>query len=228
MRKRMLLLPILLLLSACSFNPSRLLPSSPNTIIDWVDFVKWNDTTYTANNEINTLERDWETAGEVGEVKYMLDGHAGPNHRSKNGDAAYLKKGTKLFAMKGYDPAFRIIADGKVYEVSEPEKAETIGDFLDIKDKVKRVILQSNQDLSFVREFSEEHAEQLIEELLVMPFEPNLRGTEGKQVFFGIELKDGTMTRSLYWPETGYINYGGVASERVKEIFEAEMGGYGY
>ncbi|PIC86030.1 hypothetical protein CSV72_10215 [Sporosarcina sp. P20a] len=104
MRKRMLLLPVLLLLTACSINPS-----SQNTIIDWVDFVKWNDATYEANYEINELKKDWETAGEVGEVEYMLDGHASANHQSKNGDAAYLPKGKKLFAMKGYDPAFRII-----------------------------------------------------------------------------------------------------------------------
>ena len=227
MRKWIMLLPIILL-AACSFNPSRLLPSSHNAIVDWVDFVKWNDTNYSANYEINELEKDWETAGEVGEVKYMLDGHAGSNYTSQNGDAAYFPKGTKLFAMKGYDPAFRIIADGKVYEVSESKKAETIGDFLDIKGKVKRVVLQSEEDLSFIGEFSEEHAEQLIKELLMMPYEPDLRATEGKQVFFGIELVDGTMTRSLYWPETGYINYGGMASEKVREIFKLEMDAFDY
>ncbi|ARJ38034.1 hypothetical protein SporoP8_03465 [Sporosarcina ureae] len=218
MRKRMLLLPIVLLLTACSFNPS-----PQNTIIDWVDFVKWNDTTYEANYEINKLNKDSETAGEIGEVKYILDGHAGTNHQTKNGDAAYLQKGTKLFAMKGYDPAFRIIADGKVYEATESDKAETVGDFLDIEGKVQRVILQSEQDLSFIGEFTDEHAEQLVEELLVMPYEPDRRATEGKRVFFGIELVDGSMTRSVYWPETGYVNYGGVASQKIKDIFEVEM-----
>lgn len=223
MTKRMLLFPVLLLLTACSINPS-----SQNTIIDWVDFVKWNDATYEANYEMNELGKDRETAGGVGEVKYMLDGHASANHQSKNGDAAYLPKGTKVFAMKGYDPAFRIIADGKVYEVTESDTAETVGDFLDIEGKVQRVILQSEQDLSFIGEFSDEHSEQLIEELLIMPYEPDRRATEGKRVFFGIELVDGTMTRSLYWPETGYVHYGGVASEEVKGIFEVEMGEYDY
>ncbi|PIC87430.1 hypothetical protein CSV72_05535 [Sporosarcina sp. P20a] len=121
-----------------------------------------------------------------------------------------------------------IIADGKVYEVTESDTAKTVGDFLDIEGKVQRVILQSEQDLSFIGKFSDEHAEQLIEELLIMPYEPDRRATEGKRVFFGIELVDGTMTRSLYWPETGYVNYGGVASEEVKEIFEVEMAKYNY
>ena len=155
--------------------------------------MQWNDSIYSANYEINQLEKDWETDGEIGKIKYMLDGHAGSNHRLKNGDASYLSKGTKLYAMKG---------------------------------KVQRVILQSDYDLSFVGEFSAKYAEQLVEELLLMPFEPEIRATEGKSVFFGMELKDGTMTRSLYWPDTGYINYGGLASQKAKEIFEAEMGKY--
>ena len=226
MRKRVLLLPILLLLVACSFDPSRFLPSTQNSVIDWEDFVQWNDSIYSANYEINQLEKDWETDGEIGKIKYMLDGHAGSNHRLKNGDASYLSKGTKLYAMKGYDSVFRIIADNKVYEVSEPQQAEMIGDFLDIEGKVQRVILQSDYDLSFVGEFSAKYAEQLVEELLLMPFEPEMRATEGKSVFFGMELKDGTMTRSLYWPDTGYINYNGLASQKAKEIFEAEMGKY--
>lgn len=228
MKKWLLLLPVLLLLAACSFDPSRFLPSPQNSIIDWEDFVQWNDSTYSANYEVNQLEKDWETAGEIGKVHYMLDGHAGADHRSKNGDAAYLSKGTKLYEMKGYDPAFRIIADGKVYEVSQPGQAETVGDFLDIEGKVQRVILQSDYDLSFVGEFSAEHADQFIEELLLMPFEPQLRETEGEGVFFGMELEDGTMTRSLYWPETGYMNYGGKVSEKVKEIMEAEMEKHNY
>ncbi|WP_153731668.1 hypothetical protein [Sporosarcina obsidiansis] len=212
-----------LLLAGCSADPSRLLPSSQQTIIDWVEFVKWNDTTYTANYETNELNKDWETGEVLGEVKYMLDGHAGTNHKSKNGDAAYLPKGTKLYEIKGYDPAFRILADGRVFEVSDAGSAETFGDFLDIRRKVKRVILQSEEDLSFVGEFSEEHAKEFINELLVLPYQDDHDLAEGKRVFFGIELEDGSMTRSLYWPDTGYINYGGIASERMKEIFEAEM-----
>lgn len=221
--KKWLLFAGFLLLSGCSSTLSNPLPSPGNSVIDWVDFVKWNDTTYSANYETNELDLDWETGEEVGKVKYMLDGHAGANHMSKNGDAAYLPKGTKLYEIKGYDPDFRIFADGKVYEVSEAGNFETIGDFLDIQGKVKRVILQSEEDLSFVGEFSEEHAAEFIEELLALPYKEEYELSEGKRVFFGIELEDGSMTRSLYWPETGYITYGGKASDRMKEIFEEEM-----
>ncbi|EGQ26099.1 hypothetical protein HMPREF9372_1907 [Sporosarcina newyorkensis 2681] len=60
----------------------------------------------------------------LGEVRYTLDGHAGANHRSKNGEAAYLPKGTELYEIKGDDPAFPILANNKLYEVSEAGKAE--------------------------------------------------------------------------------------------------------
>lgn len=224
----MLLASLILVLAACSVSPSKLQLDTSNSIIDWVDFVKWNGGTYEANNEVNSLEKEWQPADEVGVVTYMLDGHAGINHKTKNGDASYLPKGTKLFAIKGYDPEFRLLADGKVYEASESETAETIGDFLDIEGKVQRVILQSEQDLSFVGAFSDEHAKEFVEELLLTPYEPNYEERKGKRVFFGIELLDGTMTRSLYWPETDEVNYGGKVSEQMKEIFHAEMDAHRY
>ncbi|GKV64989.1 MULTISPECIES: hypothetical protein [unclassified Sporosarcina] len=223
MKKRMII-ALTLLLAGCSGGQlSNPLPSPLNSAIDWVDFVKWNDTTYSANFETNERNLDWETGEEIGKVKYMLNGHAGANHKSKNGDAAYLPKGTQLYEIKGYDPAFRIFADGKVYEVSDAGNFGTIGDFLDIEGKVKRVILQSEEDLSLVGEFSEEHAAEFIKELLTLPYKEEYELFEGKRVFFGIELEDGSMTRSLYWPATGYITYGGKASGRMKEIFEEEM-----
>lgn len=222
MKKGLFLIGVLLLAS-CSGKPAQMLPSSQSSVIDWVDFVNWDDTTYTANYETNEMDKVWKTERVLGEVTYTLDGHAGANHTSKNGDAAYLPKGTKLYEIKGYDPAFRILANDKIYEVSEAGKAEKVEDFLDIEGKVNRVILQSEEDLSFIGEFSEVHTKEFIDELLLLPYEEAGRTTEGKRVFFGIELTDGSMTRSLYWPETGYINYGTTASERLKEIFEAGM-----
>ncbi|WP_301108127.1 hypothetical protein [Sporosarcina sp.] len=226
--KKWIMIVSVVLLAGCSGNISNPLPSPLNSAIDWVDFVKWNDNTYSANYETNELDLDWETGAEVGKVKYKLDGHAGANHRSKNGDAAYLPKGTKLYEIKGYDPDLRIFADGKVYEVSEAGNFETIGDFLDIQGKVKRVILQSEEDLSLVGEFSEEHTAEFIEELLALPYKEEYELSEGKRVFYSIELEDGSMTRSLYWPETGYMTYGGKASDRMKAILEEEMNRWEY
>ena len=90
----------------------------------------WNDNTYEFNYKSNELERNWETGAELGEVKYMLNGNAGVNHKTVNGDAAFLSPGTKLYEMKGYDPGFRIIANDNVYEVNEPETLRHLVIFL--------------------------------------------------------------------------------------------------
>ncbi len=200
------------------------------SVIDWVDILRWNNTDYVNNYEVNQLKEDWPTGAELDEVSFKMDGHAGANYQMKNGDASYLEVGTKLYEMKGYNSSFRIVADGKVYEVSHPENMETIGDFLDIDGKVERIVLQSSYDLSIVGEFSQDWTDEFIDELLALPYDPTVfdnRGS-GPRVFFGIELKDGTMTRTLYYPESRVINYGAVASDRLAEILEKETADYAY
>ncbi|CAM4180205.1 hypothetical protein [Saccharibacillus endophyticus] len=75
------------------------------TVIDWVDFVKTDDGTYT--NVSNGVLRDPDTVTRdvVGEVRKKLDGSVhNPAYRSKPGDAAYLEKGTELYQVDGFAP----------------------------------------------------------------------------------------------------------------------------
>ena len=231
MRKLLLLLSGIFIIAGCSNGQSLQgigQSQQAQSVIDWVDIIRWNDTDYVNNYEVNQMKEEWPIGTELSEVKFKMDGHAGANYQMKNGDAAYLDIGTKLYEMKGYDPAFRIVANGKVYEVFQPEKAETIGDFLDIDGKVKRIILQSSYDLSIVGEFSQQRIDEFVDELLALPYDPAVfddRGT-GPRVFFGIELEDGTMTRTVYYPESKVINYGAVASDRLAEILEEETTDY--
>ncbi len=233
MRKLLVLLCGIFIIAGCSngqflqgFGQSR----QTQSVIDWVDSIQWNDSDYVNNYEVNQLKEEWPVGTELGEVTFKMDGHAGANYQLKNGDAAYLDVGTKLYEMEGYDPAFRIVADGKVYEVSHPENAETIGDFLDIDGKVERIVLQSTYDLSIVGEFSQERIDEFVDELLALPYDPAVfdeRGS-GPRVFFGMELEDGTMTRTVYYPESRVINYGAVVSDRLAEILEQETADYDY
>lgn len=231
MRKLLLMFCCLFIMAGCSngqslqgFGQSR----QAQSVIDWVDILRWNDTDYVNNYEVNQLKEEWATGDELGEVTFKMDGHAGANYQMQNGDAAYLDIGTKLYEMQGYDPAFRIVADGKVYEVSHPENVETIGDFLDIGGKVERIVLQSSYDLSIVGEFSQGRIDEFVDELLALPYDPAVFDEmgSGPRVFFGMELEDGTMTRTVYYPESRVINYGAVASDRLAEILEEETVDY--
>ncbi|MBB6671428.1 hypothetical protein [Cohnella nanjingensis] len=71
------------------------------TIIDWVDFIRWSDRTFEGLHEVALV--DVSAIGEpIGKVKFRLDGHVHrPNYKSKNGDAAYRNKGTKLYEVSG-------------------------------------------------------------------------------------------------------------------------------
>lgn len=70
-------------------------------VVDWIDFVKLEDRTYEAAWKVVVADPS-NVVEQVGTVKKMLDGNVTrANYKSKNGDAAYLPKGTKLMKLDG-------------------------------------------------------------------------------------------------------------------------------
>ncbi|MDO3413044.1 hypothetical protein QWJ34_24990 [Saccharibacillus sp. CPCC 101409] len=93
------LLTVLLSSTACSTLQHR------STIIDWIDFVKIGDDTYTGLWDGVLRDSDTVTDEAVGTVKKKLEGRVNsPNYRSRSGDAAFLEKGTKLYRVEGFEP----------------------------------------------------------------------------------------------------------------------------
>lgn len=72
-----------------------------NIIIDWVDFIHINDTKY--NSLYSAVIADQSFIGdEVGEVEFKVsDNVSDPSYKTKNGDAAFWEKGTKIYSVKG-------------------------------------------------------------------------------------------------------------------------------
>ncbi|PYI55426.1 hypothetical protein [Paenibacillus flagellatus] len=83
-------------------------------IVDWVDFVRLDGRTYEAQWEAVVADPS-RIGQEVGSVKHMLNGNVKrANYKSKDGDAAYLDKGTKLLSLTGVDAeAAVVVADGR-------------------------------------------------------------------------------------------------------------------
>lgn len=103
MKKITIVILLSLLLAGCFL---------PETIIDWVDFVKFDDTTYMSNYS-KELASEQALGEVVSVVKFKLDGNiTNSSYRSKNGDASYREKGTKIYEVKG--------AEG-VYAVKDPQ-----------------------------------------------------------------------------------------------------------
>lgn len=98
MRKYALLALLVVLLAGCGSDSP---VSSRQSTIDWIDFVKWDEVEY---HGIHTgILADESAIGEkIGNVAFMVAGHVtDPAYKTKNGDAAFHKKGTELYAVKG-------------------------------------------------------------------------------------------------------------------------------
>lgn len=98
MYKKYVLFLLIFVLSGCSSLPL----NQPRVVIDWTDFVKWNGTNYMS--DWTTVVTSPDILGEeVGEISFKVaDVVQDPGYRTKDGDAAFLDIGTKLFRVEGY------------------------------------------------------------------------------------------------------------------------------
>lgn len=100
MRKYALLVLLAALLAGC--RSSGVPEGSGTAAIDWVDFVKWNGVEY---HGIHTgILADKSVIGKkVGQVAFTAADHIDdPSYETKDGDAAFYKKGTGLYAVNGH------------------------------------------------------------------------------------------------------------------------------
>jgi hypothetical protein len=96
MKKWGLFILIFIVLTGC-----RSTPFDGHTMIDWVDFIKWEDIEY--NGIYSGVLADKKFIGEkLGTVKYKVaDNVTNPNYKIRNGDAAFHEKGTEIFTIHG-------------------------------------------------------------------------------------------------------------------------------
>ena len=93
---------VVMLLGGCSrFNPDSFGQSST---IDWVDFVKLHGKSYTGTFQSVIGDAAAVTPQVVGEVSFKVaEVVTNPSYRTKDGDAAFLDIGTKLYRVDGFD-----------------------------------------------------------------------------------------------------------------------------
>ncbi|WP_419887414.1 hypothetical protein ACN6MT_18335 [Neobacillus niacini] len=96
MRKWGFFILLLMVLTGC-----RSTPFDGHTVIDWVDFIKWEGIEY--NGIYTGVLADEKYIGDkLGAVKYKVaDNVTNPNYKIRNGDAAFHEKGTEFFTIKG-------------------------------------------------------------------------------------------------------------------------------
>jgi hypothetical protein len=162
-------LVVSLLLGGCSGSDAESIHG--NAIIDWIDFVKLNEYTYTGLFE-GVIKDPLDVTDEVvGEVKFKVgDVVTNPNYRTKPGDAAFLAIGTKLYRVKGFEPN-ELIAAAEERQIggyrlyAEDSFAKTLRmNYKDIpKDRVERVELYRQGEVKAYRTLTGSDQEQFIQ-----------------------------------------------------------------
>jgi hypothetical protein len=231
MRRFALIAGLALLLTSCaSIND---LNQQPVTMIDWVNFIKFNGTTYlAAQNDAGRVLEQADLGPELAQVQFKVaDNVTDPGYKTKDGDAAFLEHGTRIYTVKGYAPQMRLAAqhDGQItlYEADTNPSAKHGGDLLDLRDKVAAIGLNSMEDgtTEVGRIVDPQQIAALVELVLAAPVDqsqPPVAG-DGQRYFVVFYFKDGTATKRLYALDSGELSRGIVLPPEFRTAIEAAV-----
>lgn len=198
-------------LLSCTFSPS-----SSTTQIDWVNFVQFAGITYLAHSLHVGRPLQTSDLGPVfATVKFKLEGNVqDPAYRAKDGDAAFLDAGTIVYTMKGYTPAFRLVAHSNngllLFEADTNPQAKKGADLLDLMEKVSYIGLNSERDgtteLAAIKD--PKQVVRLVSMVLQAPVDQHAVNQSGIMYFLVFHLKDGTAVTRAYWLDSGELARG--------------------
>jgi hypothetical protein len=204
-------LMLLGLLAACADEPTRSSIQNVNApgatptrtqIIrtgDYIDFVRFNGITYQASY--------WQTdkptvvpGAEFARVQYSLEINLDGKDWQRDGAAAYLDVGQPVYAVKGYDPRYRLTAkdyegNWRLYEADTNPAAKTGADLMDIGGKVKYIGINSWEDhkveITAIKDAAT--VNKLVEQVLKSPVDQNIMPADaGENMRLVFYLQDGT------------------------------------
>jgi hypothetical protein len=119
---------------------------------DYLNFVKLNEITYTADGPaVGRTLGDGDLGPVHARVRCSLRETMDPTGGEPlDGDAAYLEAGSPLYRVRGYRPAFRLAArqDGRlvIFEADTNPGARVGRDLLDLEGKVRRISVNRRAD----------------------------------------------------------------------------------
>ena len=121
-------------------------------VADYVNFVKLNQITYTADRPaVGRMPGEGDLGPVHATVRCSLREKMDPaGGEPQDGDAAYLEAGSPLYRVHGYRPTFRLAArqDGRlvIFEADTNPRARVGRDLLDLEGKVRRISINSRAD----------------------------------------------------------------------------------
>ena len=208
----------------------------PHTIT-WVPLVQFGGTRYvTEGGLLAHVTREGYrdiTAEDLGQELYRVafrgSGYVGPFYDVQNGDSTHLNPGTRVHAVKGYSPEFRlgtVEQDGPgLYEADTNPSAKTGGDLLDIRGKVTAIdILEDDDDMTVLATIDDKRTvERFVETVLAARVYQGSRDHDGPRYFLGIRLDDGTAVVRAFWLNTGELSRGIMGGPEVASIVSGAL-----
>ena len=199
------ILAAVLTMSACGYLPGG--STSGATHIDYVNFVKWGGRVYLQSWQSGRPLTESDLATVQFHVQRKVAGSGvGPGYQPIDGDAAYLRPGTQVYAVRGYSPDFRLAAYQQpgqlaLFEISANPQAKTGRDLLDIGGKVGAIVVLSKTDERTVlgRVDDPSRVAGLVAAVLNAPVDTRRRLSGGElSAFVSFLLLDGTATTQPY------------------------------
>jgi hypothetical protein len=204
---------VLALLTSCSSLQD--LNARPVAMINWADFIKLNGITYLASRPGSGRGLEKADLGpEFASAQFKVsDTIHDPEYQTKDGDTAFLDRGTPIYTVQGYAPEFRLAAtrDGQLvmYEADSNANAKLGSDLLDLRDKVQSIGIVSTDDgtTELAAIADAQQVSKLVEQILAAPVDQNreLVDDAGQSYFLEFRFKDGTSTSRMYWLGSGEL-----------------------
>ena len=192
--------------------------SSQRHLITWVDFVKHDGVTYIAHrpyDQQGSRLSDSELGPVAFRTRFRVSGNVSdPHYTLKDGDAAYLPKATRVYSVVGFSPRFRLAAErgGRIwlYEADTNPAARRGADLLDLRDKVTRIGVNSEQDGRTERGTISDAAAiaHLVDLVLAAEVDQRPRDGQGPGYVVAFYLGDHEPVVRSYRLETGELSRG--------------------
>ncbi len=190
--------------------------TTTTTIIDWVDFIRFQGITYLAvYSRVGRRLQESDLGPVFAAVRFKLSGNVNdPSYRSKDGDAAFLDPGTPVYAVQGYSTQFRLAAyqdsQPTLFEADTNPRAQKGADLLDIAGKVQYIGVNSEQDgvteLGAIKD--PQQIAHLVEMVTNAPVNQSYQSPDTSRYIIAFHLLDGTATVRAYWPTSGQLSRG--------------------
>lgn len=218
---------VVLLASGCSGSKA---PSSFGAI-DWVPFIQFDGTMYIASSFGPGDENfDRSVLGpEFKKVNFNVAANVGdPNYKVKDGDAAFLDKGTPIYSVTGYRPSFMLASDvgGRVtvYLADSVPNAALGGDMLDLRGMVQEIRLLSSQDATTeIGVLDAAVVDDFVTHLLAAPVQKTEPMSE-LTFFVEFRLLNGILFQRAYFGDTGELSRGIMLPETAQSLLEVAAG----